>query len=409
MHKDKLSVRLFGNPVGILEQNQKGKLRFHYLENAEHAISISLPLKEKNFDQAHTLPFFTGLLPEKFQTLNTIAKILGSDPHNVFDLLSMLGFDCQGAVSFHLLSEPIQTYDNTPLKAVIMSEIDLEKKILQLESDPFFIKKEGFRAILSGPQEKVPVCVVDDQVAIPEKGHFTTHILKPGFASFENKIVNEYFCLRLAKRMGLHVVNVKLKKANKTSYLLIPRYDREIQGKLIKHYHQEDFCQALGYEASEKYQKNSGPGYKSCFTLLQKTNIPAIDRNHFMRMIIFNYLIGNMNAHAKNISLRYLSPKHIQLAPFYDLSCSLVASNSYDMSMKIAGVYDSTQINNHHWKFLCQKRGYSFLAFKRLFQEQSELIVYAAKAERLLMKEHDLHFEVVDKIIKILQKRKVSD
>jgi serine/threonine-protein kinase HipA len=406
MHKDKISVRLFGKPIGILERNQKEKLHFHYLENAEVALSLSLPLKEKSFDHAHTLPFFTGLLPENMQTLSTIGKVLGTDPYNAFNLLSMMGFDCQGSVSFHALTEEIQIYDCTLLKANVISEIELENHLHQLRLDPFFIRKEGFRAILSGIHEKVPVCLIDNQVAIPVKGHFTTHILKPGYSSFENKIINEYFCLRIAKRLGLHVVNVELRNANKTSYLLIPRYDREIQEKTIKHYHQEDFCQALGYESLEKFQKNGGPCYKSCFTLLQKTNIPAIDRNHFIKMIIFNYLIGNMNAHAKNFALRYLTPKHVQLAPMYDISCSLIDNNCFDMAMKLAGVYDRNQISSQHWKFLCDKRGYSFSAFKNIYQEMSESIVYAAKAERLLMKEQSINIEVVDKILKVLQKKR---
>jgi serine/threonine-protein kinase HipA len=319
-----------------------------------------------------------------------------------------MGFDCPGAVSFHSLTEEVQPYEYTPLTGKVLSEQELEMRLHQLQTDPFLISLDGFRITLAGTQEKVAVCLIDNQVAIPEKGFYTTHIVKPGLPSLENKILNEYFCMRLAKRMGLHVVDVELKKANKINYILIPRFDREIVEKSIKHYHQEDFCQALGYEPSERFQKNSGPGFKSCFTLLQKTNIPAIDRNHFMRMIIFNFLIGNTNANAKNISIRYLTPKHIQLAPLYDISCSLIENNNHDMAMKIAGVYDSSQINSHHWKFLCHKRGYSFSAFKNIFQEQSELIVHAAKEERLMMKEKNINIDVVDKIVELLKQKRLG-
>ena len=39
-------------------------------------------------------------------------------------------------------------------------------------------------------------------------------------------------------------------------------------------------------------------------------------------MMIFNHIIGNADAHAKNLSMLYYD-QGIQLAPFYDILCTV--------------------------------------------------------------------------------------
>jgi len=55
---------------------------------------------------------------------------------------------------------------------------------------------------------------------------------------------------------------------------------------------------------------------------------------------MFNYLIGNGDAHGKNFSLLYNGEEE-SLAPFYDLMCTLVYGDSYKgkMAMKIGSKY----------------------------------------------------------------------
>jgi serine/threonine-protein kinase HipA len=404
MYENKLSVCLFGKPVGMLVYN-KGKMRFTYLDNATQAISLSMPLGEKSFDHLHCHAFFAGLLPEGHTALQTLGAIFGIDANNVFELLQIVGYDCAGAVSFHIVEESVTSYETSAIKGEILTDSQLEKKIRSLPADPFFVGIEGFRACLTGVQDKVAVCVIQDQIAIPEKGSFTTHILKPGIAPYQERILNEYFSMRLAKRIGLNVCDVLLRTTGKTEYLLIPRYDREIQGNSIKHYHQEDFCQALGLMPYQKFQKDSKRGFKSCFNLLQKTNVPAISRNQFMQMIIFNYLLGNTNAHCKNYALIYLSPKYLQLAPFYDITCTFVEKHSSQMAMKVAGIYDWHDISINHWRQFCHYRGYSFPAFKCMMQQQIDTIIQAAKSERVLMRENGHSIDIVDQILNHLQKQ----
>ncbi|MBT4877759.1 MAG: hypothetical protein HON48_21475, partial [Desulfobacula sp.] len=80
---------------------------------------------------------------------------------------------------------------------------------------------------------------------------------------------------------------------------LIDRYDRKIENGQIIRLIQEDFCQALNVNAQLKYS----PTLDMCFSLIRDESAFQVkDTKRFLRLIIFNGLIGNSDAHAKNIS-----------------------------------------------------------------------------------------------------------
>jgi len=84
--------------------------------------------------------------------------------------------------------------------------------------------------------------------------------------------------------------------------------------------------------------------------LLQKYSLkPAADRLAFIQRLIFNYLIGNADAHGKNFSLLYRGNTPV-LAPAYDLLCTAVYPDlSSKMAMKIGGKYDPDYVFFRHW------------------------------------------------------------
>ena len=51
MSEKQLSVRLYGNPIGVLKQDEAGKISFTYNPDASFAISHSLPLQTKPFEE----------------------------------------------------------------------------------------------------------------------------------------------------------------------------------------------------------------------------------------------------------------------------------------------------------------------------------------------------------------------
>ena len=404
MKKQKiLSVRLNGNPVGQLEQTKEGKLKFQY-ENGARQISLSMTVEQKRFGNMPCEKYFGGLLPESEEARKAIGRKFDANPKNTFSLLRAIGHDCAGAISFHDPEDPVVQDSDRETKMVLLSEPELEKHIKELPLKPLFLGVEGLRLSLAGVQEKAAVCLLDDKVAIPLAGTPTTHILKPSISKYPGSVQNEYLCLRTAARLGLPVPKVKMGRAGKELYLLVERYDRKIgEDNKIVRLQQEDFCQALGFR--EKYQRLGGPGFKDCFELLMKTRIPIIDRALFMRAAVFNYLIGNNDAHGKNFAILHDAAGDVHLAPFYDILCTQAyAELTNDMCMKVGQHYDFNEISESDWHGLCKVTRFAFPAFKKTTNALLEQMVSSIEEERKLLKGTEFDDPLLDEIIARVQK-----
>lgn len=272
----------------------------------------------------------------------------------------------------------------------------------ELPKKPLFLGVDELRLSLAGVQNKAAICLIDNQIALAENNCPTTHILKPSSLHFEDIAENEYFCLSIAKRIGLIVPNIELRKIKDISFLLIERYDRHIKNENIERIHQEDFCQALGILSSNKYQHEGGPSFKNCFDLLKRTEHPANDRNQLAATLIFNYLMCNMDAHGKNFSLLY-DINRGQLAPSYDIVCTCVYQNlTNKMSMKIGSKYDINDLRAEHWEAMCKDIQYRYLIMKKQINTQAELILQAMQIEKEILISSGQHTPIIDKIILVV-------
>jgi serine/threonine-protein kinase HipA len=102
----------------------------------------------------------------------------------------------------------------------------------------------------------------------------------------------------------------------------------------------------LGAEVSE----GRGPSLKQCFALLRDvSSAPVIDLARLLDAVIFNYLVGNNDAHAKNFSLLYrgggIEELEIRLAPLYDVVSTVCYPElSPEMAMRIGEEYSSEKV-----------------------------------------------------------------
>ena len=293
--------------------------------------------------------------------------------------MQAIGYDCAGAVSFFdnsdtqtpskYLQEAYEI-DYTPL-----SENALEKLINELPQKPLATGVEDMRLSLAGAQDKISVIVVNGQIGIPKSNVPTSHILKPAINGFNETIENEFICIKAAKALGINVPDVKIGYANKTKYFLIQRYDREIINNKIKRIHQEDFCQASNIPSAYKYQSEGGVDFKRCFEILRTASQPAVAINQFIQLMIFNYLIGNNDAHGKNFSILHYDNGEIKFAPAYDILCSQVYPElSNKMAMKIGGHYKHDEILLRHFEKLANENDISFTQLKKVIKNQCETI-----------------------------------
>jgi serine/threonine-protein kinase HipA len=222
-----------------------------------------------------------------------------------------------------------------------ITDAKLAHIIDNLPKDPLLTGMENPpRLSLAGAQSKFAVCKIDGKYYRSDDNYPTTHIIKITNKRFPYLLENELFCMKLALSLRFGVPNVALKSVEGRQFLEIERYDRQINDGKIERIHQEDFCQALGLTSDKKYQKGGGAKLKECYSIIDTfSDTKLADVSRFIEWIAFNYLIGNTDSHAKNISLLH-TDSGIQLAPFYDLLSTEVYPEKivdHEMAMLING------------------------------------------------------------------------
>ena len=82
---------------------------------------------------------------------------------------------------------------------------------------------------------------------------------------------------------------------------------------------QEDLCQAFGLPSAMKYESDGGPGIAAIMTFLLGSSEALKDRYDFMKFMVFQWLTGATDGHAKNFSIYLLPGGSYRLTPFYDI------------------------------------------------------------------------------------------
>lgn len=180
------------------------------------------------------------------------------------------------------------------------------------------------RVSLSGAQPKFSIVAEDDKLRYTRAGEQGTFILKPRPTGYQ--IINKDFCaanehvtMQIASQVyGIETaVNALCFFGDGTPAYITRRFDVHGKGK----YKQEDFAALLGYT-----KDNAGPNYKydrasyeECAEVIHRyVKAALVDIRRFFRVILFNFVTLNDDAHLKNFSLIERNGEY-RLAPAYDL------------------------------------------------------------------------------------------
>jgi serine/threonine-protein kinase HipA len=361
-----LDVYLHTDLVGHLTQDKDGDMSFQYAENwlqraGAVPLSHSLPLRAERFRRKECRGFFAGILPEEAKR-ELIARNLGISARNDYAMLERIGGECAGAVTFLPHGEPMpdRHYGYRDL-----SEDELAAILKELPRRPLLAGEEGIRLSLAGAQDKLAVRLEGRTISLPLGGAPSTHILKPNVERFEGVVFNEAFCMRLAAVAGLPAAAIETREVGNISFLLVERYDRHYRpvpggAPVVERLHQEDFCQALGIVSEQKYQREGGPSLKQCFALLRDvSSVPAIDIARLLDDVVFNWVVGNNDAHGKNFSLVYRAggtgELEIRLSPLYDVVSTIYYPElGRDMAMRIGEQYSSERVTLRDFEKLAE-------------------------------------------------------
>ena len=330
---ESLDVYLNGVRAGRLDDDN-GRLSFAYSDSflangGREPLSHSLPLRTAAFVHAEIEPFLSNLLPDDI-IRTRLGEILKIPRENTFALLRAIGGDCAGAISFF----PSGTAPDMAAQPRFRKLTDEEAgQILgNLEKRPLDVGEAGFRISGAGAQDKLIACYRDGGVLLPLDGTPSTHIIKPAMRDYPDSVENEWFAMTLAAMCGLRTAECGIAVIGGKRRYLCRRSDR---------------------------------GIADSFRLLREMALPATDTVEFLDRVIFNFLVGNGDAHGKNFSILYRNGVP-SLAPLYDvMSTAIYPEVGRRMAMKIDGEYDFRWITIGKFRRMAEKFGIGLRILER--------------------------------------------
>jgi serine/threonine-protein kinase HipA len=339
--------------IGVL-QEQNGLWTFGYSQEwlstpDAYPLCPSLPLQpEVHIDGASFRPvqwYFDNLLPEEGQR-RLIASAARVSEADAFGLLTYFGAESAGSITLLPAGQEPAEGD-----LQLLPYDELSRRIREMPQIPL-AERSAKRMSLAGAQHKVAIVYDQSQLFEPTGSAPSTHILKPDHPgeAWAHSVVNEWFVMKLAAKVGLNVPVVHRRYVPEPVYL-IERFDRRIGVQGWERLHCIDACQLLGLDRSYKYIEGSIDRLRDINALCTPA---AKVRLALFQWLVFNVLVGNEDAHLKNLSFM-LTGKAVMLAPFYDLLCTAVyGTRAYgqdnwpqqaEMAWPILGVRRLQQIN----------------------------------------------------------------
>ncbi|MDR2106752.1 MAG: HipA domain-containing protein [Coriobacteriales bacterium] len=325
-------------PVGSLSTSKDG-IRFSYdkayVEAGGFPLSLSMPLRDEPFPERTALPFFDGFLPEGEQR-RELSSFLHISSTSTMKLLGALAGECVGdliVLEDGVSLEEARQHDGyVPLDESELEELLRPRSALRAR----FITQR--RLSLAGAQAKIGLYREGDGWFATTGLSPTTHIIKPVSLFDPSILANEFFIMRLAHTCGLRVPAVDILHYGESYGLALERFDRRQSEAGIMRIGQEDFCQALSVMPAAKYENDGGPGYAAVFGITARhTSPPLPSLRMLLKTVVFNFLIGNCDAHAKNFSLlRDPVTGTLSLAPAYDLLSTTYYGDRLLRSMAMA-------------------------------------------------------------------------
>lgn len=372
-----LGVWYGAQPVGRLVATTSRQMAFFYdgdwLADG-WPISCSLPLTETGDFMPPDMRghhFFANLLPEGGARDRLVRKLGIADDD--FLLLEKLGGDCAGALQ--LLPE-----GQTPAESVeSCQELDnsLLANAIRAGHGQWLTGEEPPRLSLAGAQDKLAVRAQKSadawQFFLPDAGAASTHILKFPVQDLPNAPLYEAYTTFLATQLELPAAPVELVSLGDDALSLGRRFDRRVTDDAVIRLHQEDLCQAQGLSRTVKYS-NSTETFPALANLLREYSVqPAKDIQALANWQVFNTLAGNADGHLKNLSLLAIESGGWQLAPYYDLVCTLAIPRvSHRLALPVGGKDDPQNLHRIHWEAFADEIGVAPRLILRLIRSQAE-------------------------------------
>ncbi|MCA3937581.1 HipA domain-containing protein [Vibrio vulnificus] len=351
--------------VGQFVQQSKTNLSFSYSDewlayDSAFPISLSLPLVRGECSAFNALNFIHNLLPDLKEERLSLAHSVGMQSIDAFNLLSKIGHDCTGGISF---TESRQA-PNIGWEYREISTSELNELVTQRKSFlPFFGE---YRPCISGTQRKTTLTRLNGKWYVPQGKSISSHIIKypmdtiaqsNSVLDMSSSVENEFICNQIAKELGFNVPDIEIITAESgAKALVVERFDRCFVDGVVSRRHQEDFCQIFGVPEHQKYQSENNLGVSKIVDVLSLSAESKANNHDFFKFMVLQCLLGATDGHLKNFSVHIAPGGHYQLAPFYDLLSAYPAVGATGLNkrkLKLAMGLKASRGYKYHINKIC--------------------------------------------------------
>jgi serine/threonine-protein kinase HipA len=345
-----------------------------YLKRKDaYGLGMNIPLSDAPIESARLLNYFDGLLPEG-DNRTALVQLLKSDEDNVGDLLAKLAGDCIGDLAFLKHDSDLDINSLEQYEALTPQRF---KELTRPVSQERNLTLAERRFSLTGAQQKIGLFKsldsktdTDEEWLLPNTFAPSNFILKPSSIVYPDLPVNEYLCMRLADSCEIDVPEVWILNPESPLYIT-RRFDRAEKGGSTLRLQQEDLCQLLDKDKHQRYENSSGPSLNDVMEAISwySANVYG-DKLQFMRLFIFNFLIGNTDAHGKNFSFLRERNGAILLSPAYDIvSVTKYTGIFRDMAMRVGFEYLIDNVTPADWEVFAKQCNARFSQVQELFHD----------------------------------------
>jgi serine/threonine-protein kinase HipA len=355
---NRLEVRLHGELVGwITRSSRRDHIEFEWADGytpGPVTLTESFGTVRPKAPSAAASDFFGGYALEGRQRDRLTERRGISDPTDLYAMLREFGSSIAGAVT---VGDPAMARRTQPRYEPI-SDGEIIQRLRRAASDGDLGSDDQSRSMLAGYQPKLLLARFGDQWYLPRGRAHSTHILKPRLPGHPDGLAREHYGHELAAELGLANYRTELVGNGARQYLVIERYDRAVHGETVTLIHQEDSAQALGLDWVDDHSKFQNPdaprdsrrpsAYRIAELLgsLQGEGRPVAD---FLRRLTFTMLLGDNDAHAKNLAILHLPGRSV-LADVYDTVPNLFQEGriDYNLALAIDGSFDHRRVSATH-------------------------------------------------------------
>jgi serine/threonine-protein kinase HipA len=239
------------------------------------------------------------------------------------------------------LAKGFHTYSRTCLKRVFQGKsvhhvLPYDSPASNPETHELFEQNRKHMSI-SGVQEKFSVLLEKNKLRLVNEGERGTFILKPIPSAVKNPEqmpANEHLTMQIARQIyGIETAeNALIYFKNGSPAYITKRFDVKEDGTKLA---QDDFASIAGRSPQTHGEQYKYLGnYLDLFQLM-RTYLSAykLEAPKLLKILIFNYLFSNGDAHFKNFSLLETPMGDYRLSPAYDLLNSRIHIDDKDFAL----------------------------------------------------------------------------